>query len=251
MLAPRGLLLDFHGVIAENDRTVGRDRAPLLARLVELVGDAVAPELIEIDLEAGEAAVSRWNNATARWYAPLEVSHQQFWGDFVAADWPAAARTAVLSRATELMRLRGEGGWPLSLRDGVTALLNTARTAGIPVAVVSNALFGQHFRDFVAASGLSDRFVAQIYSDEVGVRKPNPAMVCAATDAIGVAPAQTWFVGDMPNRDILAARRAGVGVAILVQTWRGPRPTDARAVADFELESMVDVHRLLADVTGA
>ena len=77
------------------------------------------------------------------------------------------------------------------------------------------------------------------------MRKPNPALVLAATDALGVAPADAWFVGDTPLRDVLAGRRAGVGRAILVRSVRRVDGSDPRASPDVVADSMVDVHHLL------
>jgi phosphoglycolate phosphatase len=44
--------------------------------------------------------------------------------------------------------------------------------------------------------------------------KPDPAMVRAALDAMGVPPAETLFVGDM-TVDVATARAAGLAVAVV------------------------------------
>jgi HAD superfamily hydrolase (TIGR01549 family) len=186
----------------------------------------------------------------ARPYAPAEVTHEQYWADFVCADWPGPARAAVVARATELAYALTSWGSAARLRDGVVDLLDAARAAGIPLAVVSNTLCGAAFRDFLDRAGVGDRFAVQCYSDEVGVRKPNPALVLAATDALGVAPADVWFVGDTPLRDVLAGRRAGVGRAILVRSGRRVDESDPRAQPDVVLQDMVDVHHFLLSAWG-
>jgi len=249
LIPPRGLLLDFGGVIAESERTIV-EPDDFVAMLHDLIGGGVAPDLIEADLEAGARAYSRWRDAMARPFSPTEITHQQFWRDFVCADWPARAQAAVLARASELAYRWTDRGPAWRLRDGVVGVLDAAAAARIPVGVVSNTLCGAPFRDFLTRVGVGDRFAAQIYSDEAGVRKPNPAMIFLATRALGLSPADVWFVGDTPLRDILAARRAGVGYAILVRSDRERRPDDPRAVPDASVESMVDVHRMLREVFG-
>jgi HAD superfamily hydrolase (TIGR01509 family) len=246
---PLALLLDFGGVIAE---PAGEPAEPdgLVRLLLDVVDGAVPAELVAADLAAGVQAYGRWADAMARPYAPRELTHEQFWADFVCADWPEPARAAILARATELAY--ASTAWaPARLRDGVVDVLDTARAARIPVAVVSNTLCGAAVRDFLDQCGVGDRFAAQVYSDEAGVRKPNPALVLAATRALAVDPAAAWFVGDTPLRDILAARRAGVGRAILVRSGREIEAGGLRATPDVAVDSMVDVHRLLADVTDA
>jgi HAD superfamily hydrolase (TIGR01509 family) len=243
------LLLDFGGVIAESERAPVAP-APLVALLHELVDGALSPELIQADLHAGAIAYERWRDATARWYAPAEITHAQFWGDFVCADWPGPARATVLERASELAYRVMDRGPAWRLRPGVVDVLDEADAAGIPLAIVSNTLCGASFRDFLATVDLGDRFTAQLYSDEVGLRKPNPAIVRAGAEALGLPVADCWFVGDTPLRDVLAGRRAGVGCCVLVRSDRElqPGPSDPRVAPDVTLESMVEVHELLRQV---
>jgi N-acetyl-D-muramate 6-phosphate phosphatase len=73
-------------------------------------------------------------------------------------------------------------------------------------------------RDFVERAGLADRFAVQLYSDEAGVRKPNPELVLRAARSLGVGPDQCWFVGDTWSRDVRAARRARVGTTVLMRS---------------------------------
>ncbi|MCM0678884.1 HAD family hydrolase, partial [Micromonospora phytophila] len=98
----------------------------------------------------------------------------------------------------------------------------------LPMAVVSNTLCGAAHRDFLAAAGLAGLFVAQFYSDEAGVRKPNPELAHRAARAVGVPVGGCWFVGDSLHRDVVCARRAGVGATILMRSPRtdrdGPLP---------------------------
>ena len=74
--------------------------------------------------------------------------------------------------------------YAFSLRPGVPELLAETAARGIPLAVVSNTLCGAVHRDFLAAAGLGDRFAVQLYSDEVGVRKPNPELIRRAASAV-------------------------------------------------------------------
>ena len=100
-------------------------------------------------------------------------------------------------------------------------------------------------RDFLAQAGIGGHFAVQVYSDEAGVRKPNPQMIWNATDVLGVPPETCWFVGDTPRRDIVCARRADVGTrAILMRSPRtdaepdGP-PADATITDGFELSDLL------------
>ncbi|TDC79506.1 HAD family hydrolase [Micromonospora sp. KC606] len=239
---PRALLLDFGGVLAD---APSQPPAPpdLIRQLSEVVAGAVPIERIAADLEAGDRAYARWRDTEGRSAEPVELSHAQVWAEFVTRTWPRTAREAVEREATPLAYAwNWREHW--AVRPGIAEALHATAEAGLPMAVVSNALCGAAHRDFLAAAGLSGLFAAEFYSDEVGLRKPNPRLALLAADAIGVPIGQCWFVGDSLHRDIACARRAGAQAAILMRSPRTDRePVRAEAEPDARIE---DGHGLLA-----
>ena len=95
--------------------------------------------------------------------------------------------------------------------DGLRVLVAT----GVHVGIISNA-------DGTVAQRLAAEEVLQvgpgigvdvecvIDSGAVGVSKPDPKIFRLALDAIGVAAADAWYVGDMPAIDVVGARAAGL-----------------------------------------
>jgi N-acetyl-D-muramate 6-phosphate phosphatase len=224
---PLALLLDFGGVVVTSRRRP--EWAEELAG--EIHGGFVrrgfgepGVDRIRQDVEHGSAAARRWKDAVSRTPEPVEMTHRQFWADFVAADWPATARAWVAAEATALCGRMGDLGQERTFRPGLPDLLDTADELGIPVGVVSNALCGAVHRDHLRHHGLDGRFAVQVYSDELGIRKPHPGMITAAADALGVAVGSAWYVGDNFDRDALCARRAGAGAAIIVEDARTHEP---------------------------
>ncbi|MBL6279621.1 HAD family hydrolase [Micromonospora fiedleri] len=216
--SPRALLLDFGGVLADAPR---QSPAPsdLVRRLSDLVGDTVSVEQITTDLTEGGRAYARWRDDSGHLDDPIELPHARVWADFVTHSWPAPARTAVEDAATPLAYAWAwRPDW--QVRPGIPEALHAAAAAGLPMAVVSNALCGAAHRDFLATAGLSDLFAAEFYSDEAGLRKPNPRLAWSAADAIGVPIGECWFIGDTVHRDVACARRAGAGAAILMRSPR-------------------------------
>ncbi len=248
---PKALLLDFGGVIADTGgpadwpaRVAPTVHNLLLSRKI----NRLSPAAIEADLAAGARAYADWGEAMCRPYAPAEVSHEQFWSDYVAADWPASAREAVLAHADTLCIRMGEVRHAFAVRAGIVGLLAEAIGRGLLVAVVSNTLYGSVHRDFVEKAGLADRFAVQLYSDEAGVRKPNPELILRAARSLGVPPGQCWFVGDTWSRDIRAARRAQVGTAVLMRSERTEPQAPAGLTADH---TVPDGHALRALLDSA
>jgi phosphoglycolate phosphatase-like HAD superfamily hydrolase len=233
------LLLDFGGVLVD-----GGSRPGWPARTAEVVQELLAergapvPETLAADVTAGTDAYGRWGDAMSRPWAPAELSHREFWSQFVAADWPDAARAVVTEGATELCHRLGRLRHDWYLRPGVPQLLAAAAGRGIALAIVSNTLYGAVHREFLAAAGLAHRFAVQLYSDEVGIRKPNPELLGRAAHALGVPVREAWYVGDTWSRDVLCGRRAGVGRTVLMRSLRTdtdlayPRPEPDLVVAD-------------------
>jgi HAD superfamily hydrolase (TIGR01509 family) len=217
---PVALLLDFGGVLA--DAPPPRTPPPeLVLRLYNLTRSALTPGRIQRSLTDGAAAYARWRDEDH----PDELPQAEVWDRFVIADWPRTAQAAV--RAS-VAKLSYDWAWRhnWALRPGVGEVLEAAADAGVPLAVVSNTLSGAAHRDFLARAGVAKLFGAQIYSDEAGVRKPNPQMIWNATDELGVPPDRCWFVGDSRRRDIACARRADVAMAILMRSPRTEPPDD-------------------------
>ena len=222
---PAALLLDFGGVIA--DAPPQRPAKPeLVLRLYNLIHSALTPGQIQRALADGEAAYKRWRDEDH----PEELGHVEFWDRFVIGDWPRGAQVLVRASAD---RLTYDWAWCNSwaLRPGIPEVLAATAAAGVPMAVVSNTLCGAAHRDFLAKAGVGKLFGTQIYSDEAGVRKPNPQLIWNATDELGVPVESCWFVGDSPHRDMAGARRAEVRTAILMRSRRTDGEAPAAGIA--------------------
>lgn len=239
--SPVALLLDFGGVLAEAPRPFDPAPPELVLRLYNLTGGALTPGEIGRSLSRAEEDLKAWRDRDE----PAELTHEQVWRRFVTPGWPPAAREVVRLHATRLTRdwaYRQE--W--ELRPGIPEALRAARAAGLPLAVVSNTMSGAAHRDFLRRAGVGELFATQIYSDEAGVRKPNPEMIWLATRELGVPTEGCWFVGDSYQRDIACARRADAGAAILFPSGRTLRedpdawPAPDAVVADgFALRDLL------------
>jgi HAD superfamily hydrolase (TIGR01549 family) len=212
---PVALLLDFGGVLADAPPPHRPAPPELVLRIYNLTRGVLPPGTIQRSLTEGHEAYARWRDEDH----PDELSQAEVWDRFVLGGWPRTARAAVRA---QVAKLSYEWAWRhnWALRPGIAELL---ATVDIPLAVVSNTLSGAAHRDFLARAGVGGRFAVQIYSDEAGVRKPNPQMIWTATDELGVAPDKCWFVGDSRRRDIVCARRADVAAAILMRSPRTDR----------------------------
>jgi HAD superfamily hydrolase (TIGR01549 family) len=218
---PVALLLDFGGVLA--DAPASRVPPPgIVLRIYNLIGGALTPGEIQRALVDGDAAYARWRDEDH----PDELPQAEVWERFVLPGWPRTAQAAVRTITARLSyEWAYRDNW--ALRPGIAELLAHATTAGLPLAVVSNTLSGAAHRDFLAKVGVGRLFAVQIYSDEAGIRKPNPQMIWTAAHELGVPPEQCWFVGDSRRRDVACARRADVAAAVLMRSPRTAREPEA------------------------
>jgi FMN phosphatase YigB (HAD superfamily) len=245
---PSALLLDFGGVLVDAP-SLPPAPARLVDRICRLVDGAVPADRVARALIDGAGAYATWRDTAGNRESSTELSHVQVWDDFVTRHWPVAARDAVRREATALSYAwTDRPEW--APRPGIAEALRAAAADGVPMAVVSNTLCGAAHRDFLARAGLADLFAAQLYSDEAGVRKPNPELAWRAARELDVPIGQCWFVGDSRARDITCARLAGTGAAVLMRSGRTDREgRQPGAAPDALVEDGHELLRLLASVS--
>lgn len=225
-VAPHALLLDFGGVIFQTaKRPTGRD--DFAARIVERAargGWEIEHARVRASLDAALTALRHWKHASSRRRTPREMTHREIVADFVAADLPGPVRALLVAEAGEVLEEMNTTLSDHALRPGIRDVIAEATARGIRLGIVSNAHAGRSHRAILAEHGLDTAFGVQVYSDEVGMRKPHPGMIELAATALGVTPAQCWYVGDTQDRDVVAGRRAGVGGMILTTSGHTDNP---------------------------
>lgn len=99
------------------------------------------------------------------------------------------------------------------LYDDVLPSLD-ALAGRFPLALLSNTQsFGM---EAVTASGVLERFDALVLSYLHGLAKPDPAFFAAAARELGLPPSRLVMIGDSLDRDLVPARAAGYGSALLI-----------------------------------
>ncbi len=108
---------------------------------------------------------------------------------------------------------------PWRLFDDVLPALEALRSAGTPLAVVSN--WDERLPRVLDALGLAGRFQAVVVSAEIGVEKPHQGIFEAALQRLGVAPEQAVHIGDSAREDVEGARAAGLRALLLGRAGGG------------------------------
>lgn len=91
----------------------------------------------------------------------------------------------------------------------VLGLLDAADARGLPMALLTNSSQEPTLMK-LEVLGITDRFVAVITTDTVGVGKPDPRVYAAACQQAGAAPEESVCIGDSLEWDVHGASAAGL-----------------------------------------
>jgi FMN phosphatase YigB (HAD superfamily) len=217
MSGPKAVLLDVGGVffVPEHDRIIGACARAGFTAPVEVLDRAHYEGARSFPVEEELDWPTRWRGYLDAFIttcgAPDELRediHQHLDSEFAdAALW--------------IRELPGS-------RDGLRALADT----GVRLGIISNAdgLIGQRLTEagiLQVGPGIGTEVECIIDSGAVGIMKPDPRIFHLALDAMGIAPEDAWYVGDMPGIDVVGARRAKLRPIVM-------DPFDLHLDADYD-----------------
>jgi putative hydrolase of the HAD superfamily len=200
-------------------RAVGIDAVGTLIRLREPVGDAYArlarAHGVALPAWRVEDAFHRALRAAPPMVFPGEAAarvparERGWWSEVVRVTFRAADQTARFPDfETFFDALFAHYAEPAAWQaapDAAVALAGLA-ARGRRVAVLSN--FDHRLPAILAGLGL-DAVERVLLPGELGAAKPDPRFFEAAAARLGVSAAEAVYVGDDPEHDLVAARRAG------------------------------------------
>ena len=211
---------------------------------------AYAPELVAAGHRAGLAAIGReglpeLTDHFREEYEPL------FWapGTIEEIEYPQLVRRllgdfGIALDDGELDRfLEAEhDAWEPARRLAANThpLLEALRERGLKLGLVSNAFDpGWLLHRDLEHLGLARRLDFSVFSSEVGMRKPHPAIFERALEALGVAPENALFVGDRLFEDIRGS--AELGMTTVQALWYRADEHPDGAEPDYQAFTQLDV----------
>jgi putative hydrolase of the HAD superfamily len=133
---------------------------------------------------------------------------------------------------------------PPAADGAAAAALRELAGRGLALGVVSNTMRtpGEVLRAVFDRLGLLAPFKVLTFSDECGIRKPDPDIFRFTLRQVGVPPEQAVHVGDDPVLDVEGARDAGMRVIQVAPAGRatGPVKPDAVVTGLGELPAALD-----------
>jgi len=204
---PRPVIFDlYHTLIHGNDDE--RDRVVAEMAL-----------MVDVDPAALVAAYhATWRDRLVRW--DVEETIRVLAGRLGANPTDPQVACAAQHRRALARRVLG------AVSAATLDVLDTLRADGHPLALISNAT--SDTAEAWPHSPLAERFHVVVFSCDIGLAKPDPAIYRAAADRLGADPADCVFVGDGADGELPGA--AAVGMTTLRTTelndtdpsWTGP-----------------------------
>jgi putative hydrolase of the HAD superfamily len=121
---------------------------------------------------------------------------------------------------------------PPAVDRGAAGALETLAGRGLALGVVSNTMRtpGTVLRQVLDRFGLVSPLKVLTFSDECGIRKPDPGIFHLTLRQMGVPPEEAVHVGDDPVLDVEGARDAGMRVIQVAADGRATAPVKPDAV---------------------
>lgn len=131
------------------------------------------------------------------------------------------ALVGVKSELTELQRAH----MPHMTEPGLPELFRTLKASGKLLAVICNTNMtdGAVVHEALAHHGLAPYLDEEIYSNEIGIAKPDPQIFAALAQRFQIDREQIVHVGDNPITDVQGATTSGFGAILYDRRQRVPQ----------------------------
>ena len=170
----------------------------------------------------------RWNEATERYTTPVRTV-------LAGVGVPADAMDDVMSYRAEFVRTC------LVPRAGAIETLAELRARGFRTGLIT--VCTEDVELLWPESEFAGLFDAEIFSNAIGLSKPDPRIYLACCEQLGVEPHEAVFVGDGANDELGGAQRVGLLPVLIhkvgedpvwgeVRTWDGLRVTSIPEVLE-------------------
>jgi putative hydrolase of the HAD superfamily len=189
-----------------------------------------AAQMVErVSALVGEDFRERWSGSRTRYIAPIRTA-------LADAGVPPEHLEAVCE--LRLAYVRG----CLVPRPGAVETLRELRERGLKVGLIT--VCSEDVETAWPESEFAGLFDAEVFSNAVGLSKPDPRIYLLCCELLGVEPGEAVFVGDGANDELAGARRVGMEAILIhrpgaeplwaeVRDWDGPRVSSIPDVLDL------------------
>ena len=204
----KAIFFDIGGTLrlsyADEERTLEN-----IQQIIALLGEETTPGAFIAKIHKGEKAYRKWCKPSF-----IELPEAELWTRFLLPEHPAQF---IREHAIEFNQLWRESRRKYILPDMVDTMRALSKR-GYKLGLISNTTSTVEGHQLLVENGLTEIFSCVILSAAFGRRKPHPSLFLAAARQAGVLPQECCYVGDRPSRDLVGARQAGYGEAVIINT---------------------------------
>ena len=130
----------------------------------------------------------------------------------------------------------------LRLRDGARETILELRRRGLELGLIS--VCSEEVPVAWPETELHGLFDAETFSSECGLVKPEPEIYLRTAEALGVEPADCFFVGDGANDELAGAGRVGMTPVLFLPAGQEPYWPEVRGWDGLRVSSVPEVLEL-------
>ena len=236
MQLPRAMLIDLDDTILS---AYGRPEIAWNVIAAEFADELVPFAPQQVAAAIVESARAFWSAAEAAWRMKLREARQEVVrGGFaaLAASGPALSDGLAIRLADRFTTYRDQ---QMFVFPGAHATIDALKTRGIRLALVTNGAAAIQ-RAKIERFALAHRFDHIQIEGEHGFGKPEERAYLHAMDALGVAAADTWMIGDNLEWEVEVPQRLGI-YAIWMDTHGDGLPERSTVRPDRIIRSLTEL----------
>ncbi|MCU0487137.1 MAG: HAD-IA family hydrolase [Anaerolineales bacterium] len=208
-----------------------------IRELIHLLGAEQSSQAFFSLLSERAAAYHRWAVTTLN-----ELNEAELWTLWMLPDWPAEQ---IKAQAVHLNQLWREA---IGRRDPLPeskAVVTELFRRGYRLGLVSNTTSSTEVPQLLQNLEISGLFETVVLSCLFGKRKGDPTILLEAARRMELKPEHCAYIGDQPQRDVMAARQAGFGQVILLRDPFQPERQaydDPSLAPDAFIDNLIDLY---------
>ncbi len=229
------ILFDMGGTLRRATNREFSEKVTICKQILERTGLEADPVEFTRLLDTRANAYRKWSKQEL-----AELNEIGFWTQWMLPDFDAEKVRALAVDLNQVWR-NADRIYQV-LPDAKEAILGLFR-AGYRLGVVSNTTSSVEAPNLLKELGVTGCFEAVVLSCQMGVRKPRPEIILEATKRMGIHPERCAYIGNLPDRDVASARRAGFSRTVILRDPLKPfdQPVDPELAPDHFIDSLKEL----------
>ena len=203
------ILFDMGGTLRRSTEMDAVGKRQGISRIMQLIGLEGSEDQFSELLTGRANAYRSWAQQTM-----IELNESELWTKWMLPDWPA---DRIGPLAIQLNQAYRDSNSTKDVFPETKEVILSLFRRGYRLGLVSNTTSSVEAPRLFESLRIGGCFETLVLSCQVGKRKPDPAILLEAVKRMGLLPESCVYIGDRPDRDVAAARRAGFASVILLR----------------------------------